>query len=327
VTDGEYKVDASIGFDMVTGYAMSGEGASPGHNVTSAVYDAILFFLWKASPPTIDVEALACGGPKTALLKVFPAKKFSAEYSGGSGDKYLGTVEASCAILKKVCEVAQRIARWLGGEFEAKFLVGLKVAFELQYKKCKEEKISGFGKDMYSPSRVGLAWEFSVAASPLIGLKGKITGSLLNFVVPGMGQAVAQGLRRAEIGNVDLTLSASISSSVNVSVGLDEYDYPTKTGTKITISSSISLALEIGLASFKIVEFKATYTAKFTATFRLGDRPNVLQQLIPEGKCELELKITLFPDKWYEIEAFSMTPEWAKFKFEGKPIDVMMVPT
>ena len=41
--------------------------------------EIMMFWAWKAFPPTIDVEATSCGGSRKAQLKVFPHKKFKFE--------------------------------------------------------------------------------------------------------------------------------------------------------------------------------------------------------------------------------------------------------
>lgn len=303
-----------------------------GKSAAKGAYDVVLLWLLKSNPPTIDVEALGCSGPKTASLKVFPSRKFSFEFDlgapqPGEDTKIFGMVRTACAVLKKVLYVAEKIASIGGQKLAVRFMQGFKLSLTIEYKKCKQEKKSYWGNDMYTPARVNRTWELSVASSPLIGANGKFNISLLNFVIPCMGQTVGEALRRFKIVRADLFFSVAIGCNVSVALGQDEYDAPTKTGAKVSIDCTLAMGLALGTAGIDVLQFRAFFPAKFAVGLFLGDRPGVLLQLAPEGSISSGFELTLFPDRWYEIKLFTAYPEWLRYKYEPKRIDALTMPS
>jgi hypothetical protein len=301
-------------------------------SIGKGAYAAVLLWLMKSNPPTIDVEALGCGGPKTALIKVFPGKKFTFEFDlgapqPGEDSTIFGLVRSACAKLKGALYIAEKLASLSGQQLAVRFMQGFKLSLTIEYKKCTQEKKSYWGNDVYTQARVNRTWELAVSSNPLIGANGKFNISLLNFAIPYMGQTVGEALRRFKIVRADLFFSVAIGCNVSIAVGQDEYDFPTKTGAKVAIDINLAMGVVLGTAGIDVLQFRAFFPGRLAAGLFLGDRPGVLLQLVPEGSVAAGFELALFPDRWYEYKLFTAYPPKLRYNFEGKRIDMLTMPS
>lgn len=308
--------------------------------------EIITFWLWRAAPPTIKVKALSCGATRNAEIKVFPAKKWefelkfesernkaqdyrasqTADQKAKKESDHFDQIITTLTGMKKVATVASRIATLAGQNLEIKFLVGFHVKFEIKYIECTETK-GAFKNSQYTPARVGRDWTLILGAKPLIGVDFSTNIPLINFVVPCIGQFVGDMLRRFKIVRADLVFSCLIGLYVNVQFGKDHYDYAKYAAAEVGVDITLAMSLVIGAAGIDLLEAKIAFPAVFKLKFQTSPKAGVLLDCKPEGQIQCNISITLFPDRWYEIEAGYWEPESLKYKFPfGEPWDLLTAP-
>lgn len=324
--------------------------------------EIIMYWLWRSMPPEIHVNATSCGSARRATLVVYPNKLYKFELSFSKerkkatkyssrqqerqaqreaeraaarkeasyqramarfdkADAYFQAVRAGLKATKTVCDVATKIASYSREKLIIKFLVGFTLKWEIKYKECTQTK-GRFPAKLYTPAHVGRYWCFAVESKPIIGVDGEVNFSLLNFVAPGVGRF----LRRFKIVRADIVFSAIIGLYANVSVARDEYDFCTDPGAEIGIDITLAMALVFGTAGVDVLALKASFPARGTCRFAMSKKPSTLFMCRLEGRIRSNFTITVFPDRWWEIEAVAWAPENLRAEFTGKWNDLFTSP-
>ncbi|MBK8259157.1 MAG: DUF4150 domain-containing protein [Polyangiaceae bacterium] len=277
----------------------------------ASIEAAFAYFLYWAMPVKIDVQAVACGGPRNAQIRVFPKKKVAVEVNfsdkvemdlttngkGKSAQKALAQARSAINKLRGIEWMVKKIAELAKKNISVEFCTEMKVGVEVSFKPCAEEKVGFWGKQ-YTPAHVGMPWKITLTTPTLIGFQIEFEVSILNIVGPGIGEAAATGLRRIGV-KADLVFQGSLQVPLSVSVGADEYGYWTNTGVEIAIKPTFALYVAVS-SGINLFSFGAKFPGSLSAAFTVSDKPKVLMQLQPKGELKTILFLTIFEDTWFE---------------------------
>lgn len=269
------------------------------------------YFLYWAKPVNVNVQAISCAGSRNAQIRVFPKQKVNVEVNfsdsvsmnlenngkGKSAQKAMAAARSAINKLRGIEWMVKKIAELAKKDISVQFCSEMKVAFEVCFKPCGEEKKGYWGK-YYTPAHVGMPWKITITCPVLIGINLEFAVSILNIVGPGIGEAAATGLRRIGV-KADLVFFCQLSVPLNVSVGADEYGYWTNTGVEIAIKPTLGLYVGVG-SGINLFKFGAKFPASLSAAFTVSDKPKVLMQLQPKGELKTVLFLTIFEDSWFE---------------------------
>ncbi len=302
------------------------------------IRELLTYWLWRANPPTITVTATACSGSKDATIKVFPHKKYEFAVSMGrsaqkksdsskAGKDPIDVFKATLMAIKRTTDVASKVAKLAGEKLQIKLMQGFVFKWEIEYKENTETK-GWYRAKKYTPATVGRDWTITFAAKPIIGVDASISFSLLNLVVPCMGQTVGTLLRKARIVRADVVFAAMIGMYANIQFGKDEYDYPKFKGVNIGVDATLSMALVFGTAGIDVLELKAAFPCNFNNNFNTSKKKGCLIAWTPKFTARSNFTLTIFPDRWWEIEAAHASPSWLRIQWPRvpKPIDLFTAP-
>jgi len=291
------------------------------------------YFLYKNNPVNVNVQALSCGASRNVQVRVFPKQKVNVEVNfsesvemnlqterRGRGRRAMASAMAAVGKIREVGWMVQKVAELAQKNCTVEFCVETKIAFEMGYKPCTEEKRGFFG-NLYTPAHVGLPWKLTFSAMKLIGFSIELEVSLLNFAAPFM-PAIVGALRRIGV-KADLVFSAGLNVPLNFSIGQDEYDYWTNTGIEVAICPTLALYLVIqtGVQWIKAgFEFPISLSAAFTG----GDKPKVIMQLQPKGELKVVWTVIVLEDTWFE-SSWNGEIDALRVTWTGPKIDVITV--
>jgi hypothetical protein len=213
---------------------------------------------------------------------------------------------AALQSIKRICEVAQTIARVCGEEMTIIFLKDFELEVVCGYKHNTRNHKSPFRE--YTPATMGQEWELALQALPLLGVDYTAYVSILNFLVPFAGQWVGRILRR--VVRVDLFFGAAIGIIASIASGKDHYDQLIHPSFTLGVDCNLRMGLAAGFAGIDVVRFTAGFPARGQLKFdQPHDRPGVMIQCTPAFRIRAYFTVVLFPDRWYEIEALSASPQ------------------
>jgi len=321
------------------------------------VREAILLWTWYNYPPEISVKAFACGGSRSAKIKVFPSKQFRFEVALGSkrrkkavptnkmqeraaaarekknaarlrNIKRLDKAEAHFQIIYRTLNamrvllgLAEKIADCagpvMGSKLNIEFLKGLKIEFTYEYKECT--KTDGrFPKDKRTPAHVGRAWEIFIGAKPLIGVNGYITFPLLNLGPPGVGWLASKIIK------LEIFFAGKTTISMGGTIGRDEYDYCTSPGAALTGTLRFEAGLDIGLGRWKAIQVAIVFHCAFSGKVCLFIEPDCLIGLKTTASISGSVTVVVNPDGWlFRKELVNWQPEWAQIKLGPKSMTLL----
>jgi len=322
------------------------------------VRDALLFWLWYVSAPEITVKALACGGARTAKIKVFPSREFkfsvdlqkkerakaviTKKQQQGRTDRrearsaqrlqsmqrlnkaeahfkvIYNTLNAMRSLLKLTEKMAACAGPVMGSKLNVKFLYGLKIEAKFQYMECAELK-GRFAKDKRTPAHVGRRWSVFIGSNPLIGVTGYITFPLLNLGPPGVGWLASKIIK------LEIFFSGRTILNVGGTVGRNEYDYCTHSGAKVTGNLRFEAGLAIGIGKWKAIEVKLVFDCGFDGMVCLWkDDPDCLIGARMGGHIEGSVDVVVFPDSWFwRKELVNWRPYWARTRFGPRRLTLL----
>jgi hypothetical protein len=299
--------------------------------------DILSYWLWRAMPPTISVSATGCSGTRKATLKVYPHRTFEFNFGISSLESWGGPMGrnlaqgrrspldnalAALARVKGATDILAKLGELGGYTLKVKLLDGFKFKWQIKYVENTETK-GFFRSKQYTPATVGRDWRIEISAAPLVGAEAKWYISLFNFVVPAMGQAVGNLLRRARIVRGDIEVGGKIEMPLGVSFGKDHYDYPKFNGVFVGCDLEIWAALILGVAGAE-VEFAARFPAVARGYFNTSDKPGTLIEMTPLVSVRTELTITVCAWGWIRWEIATARPQWLSYRWtnSGQPMDV-----
>lgn len=276
------------------------------------------FYQYWRDPCVIKVQAQACGGPKNAELRLFPRSKVDFKLSlatdgaagalkgNKAGQTLRNLIAMSVKKVKKITDVIAKICRLGGYTFTFKFLEGLELAFEMEYLHCDKTLVGEWNQKLYTPAHVGLKWKFELVTNPMLEFGIEIPISLINFILPGIGETAAYWLRKLRI-KADLVFTASLGFNVNVAVGRDKHNEITDQGGGFSIEPKIGAKLALG-AGINIATFYARFDGKFHFQIFVGTAKDVLMAGKYSGEIQPVVGITFLEDSWFE-KTFEAKPE------------------
>ncbi|MEZ4438791.1 MAG: hypothetical protein R3B72_06860 [Polyangiaceae bacterium] len=201
----------------------------------------------------------------------------------------------------KLCEAIGDVA---STPFHAKILKGFKLEVKVQYKRT-ENKMSAMGWREYTTATMGQKWEFTLQVQPLIEVSWTVYFSLLELAGPYM-RALAQAMRRLRIFRVDIFFGINMGAVVGVGAIKDEHDVINLLGKAyVELYANPTMGAVMGGGGVDLIEFRATLPVKCKVDFiKPTERGPVLQSKF-SGQITNNYRCTLFPDRFWEIEAFS----------------------
>lgn len=286
--------------------------------VINSIDAVFAYFLYWAMPVNINVQAISCAGSRNAQIRVFPKRKVAVEVNfsesvsadlttngkGKSAQKAMAAARSAINKLRGIEWMVKKIAELAKKDIKVEFCSEMKVAFEVSFKACAEDKKGYWGKE-YTTAHVGMPWKISISTPTLIGIALQFDVSLINLVAPGIGEGAATALRRCGV-KADLVFKASLKVPLTVSIGADEYGYWTNTGVEIAMNPEFGLYLKLGVG-IDLITFGAKWPGSLSAAFTVSDKPKVLMQLQPKGELKTIFVLTIFEDSWFET---SWEKEW-----------------
>ncbi len=217
--------------------------------------------------------------------------------------------------IKKGLTVAQKIAKVAGQPLVFRFLEDMTIEVILEYLRTKEQE-SAMGWGYYTPATMGQKWTFKFSTFPLLSVKYTVYFSLLNlvtFYVPGLAQA----LRRFRVVRVDLYFSIEFKLSVNLQVIKDQHD-SLSGATEAKANLTAEVGAIVGGAGVDVVQFSVTFPMELSAKFSAPTTKGALATMTPKARITNYYRAVLFPDRWYEIEAFSGTIDGLRYFWNQK---------
>lgn len=244
------------------------ESSTVAASVDMGALRAYLRFL--GSPCMIRVDAVACAGPKTAWVRLFPADPIKASFELGmetqdttsvsqSGrNDFIDAIYDKFGKFRGLCNKIATIVGCAGDiEFGFKIFEGFKLEFELGYKHCTKTLTTRSGDWRSLEAHVGLAWSLKISADTLIGFSVTVKIPVVAlaaafFTGPG-ASVVVRVLRKIEdiVGEdnfrFDLEFTAAISVGLVLDFSSDQHDEASASGT-IELKPTLTIALVLVVA-------------------------------------------------------------------------------
>ena len=277
--------------------------------ITVDVGALLAFLRFRRNPCNIRVDALACAGPKTAWVRLFPKEKVKATFSlgaesedstsvGASGrNDFLDALYRRLGFARRLCNTIARIVGLAGDiEFGFKLFEGFSLEIELEYKHCEKTLTTRAGDWRSDKAHVGLAYLFKVSSAPLIEFSIRVAIPVVAiaaafFTGPG-ASVVVRVLRKIEdiVGDngfrFDLVFRAAISVGMNYEFTIDQHVEGDFTG-QMEIKPTLTIMLELVLLK---AEARAGGTLEGTVTVGTAlPPPTHFMRLVSSGKLEFKV--------------------------------------
>ncbi len=307
------------------------------------IWSLVALWAFYIAQPSIVVSATACAGSRKATLKVYPNRKYEFAVAISSlKAKTEGTAKfekehqtkrspidgavAALYQLKKITDVASKIADLAGYTLKVKLLDGFKLKVALQYIENTETK--GFYTNyQHTPAMVGLNFEVTASADPLVSLEAKFFMSLFNFAAPGLGEGTATLLRRAGI-RADIECGMKLSMLLDFKGGKDEYDYLKFGGVTFGGDLKLWMSLVLGAVIGEVV-LTAEFPGSGRFTFTTGLQHSTLFEVQPVFKIRSEFVVEVRGWGWFSWELARAVPPKlaAEWNNGGKPFGILSLPS
>ncbi len=213
---------------------------------------AIAFWMIEREPPVVNVTALACGGAKHVVLRVFPS-------SALDFDLFTEALNAKFKLIKDLSAIVELISAKFGISASVKFLDSPNFKLSVEYKELTEDK------NTFVKTQVRKSWSLTFSFDPFFEAGVKFTAPILplvaNFGTPALAAAVKWLMDKA---GVALNFFAEIKLSINPNIKAvyDEYDDGYVTGPMCKLDVVFSIGFEVKLSAWGLAE--ARLYADFT---------------------------------------------------------------
>ena len=226
-----------------------------------AVWSFIKFWL---NPCLVQVDAIACAGPKTSWVRIFPHPPIKMSLTVGEETNKTGNtkrkgndfIDWMFSTLGKLRGLTDKIASIVGlighVQFEFQMFTGFKLELELAYKYCTKTLTTRDGDWRHLNNFVGFAWSLSISSAPLIKFGANVAIPVVAlaaalFTGPG-ASLVVRGLRWIEdkIGRFDLNFKATLAVDLSFTGAVDQHEEGSFTGA-LAIKPEISVYLSLSL--------------------------------------------------------------------------------
>lgn len=270
----------------------------------SAADWALLVKAWRIhkAPAEINVRALACGGGQAANIVIKPIGKatftlaFSKEQpEGGSPNERkighnntfrslflcLALLKPPLAVLKAVANIGSNV------KFDYKFLDGVSVEFQLEYKRCTENTTRR--GDSFTTAHIRPWWSIEVAADPLVEVSLAGSVALVDLVqvwLPGAGSAIAKLLKRVKLSLAKIELSLTFKCAVSGQFVWDQNNSLSSSAfiwAKFTLTLALTLKVELSIVEAYIQAF-------VTGELKIGLGPPVVKDSLMQVRFAGEVK-------------------------------------
>lgn len=258
-----------------------------------------------------DAIEKAQAGYDAAMAQFNGAVKWIQSVAGG-----LQTVQSILTTVKSIAEKAK-------APLQVKFLEGFHVRFSLEFVRTKDQW-NYWKTRQFTSSQLGLKWQISVGASPLIGVSYKQYFSLLVFLNAFLPGATAL-LRRFRIVRVDIFLKVEINLKLRIGLEKDEHDTP---GGFANVDTNFtpSMGIAAGGAGIDVLEFSVGLPIRGRLQFYAAVRPGSMITMTPKVDITNYYRLVLFPDRWWEIEAAEGSIRSLFYSWKGKELPLLTSP-
>lgn len=248
------------------------------------------FLKFRGNPCKVQVDAIACAGPKTAWVRIFPHPPIKLSLQVGTETQHTRSVGQSArndfidwvyANFGKLRSLCNKIAQIVGlvGHVDFRFVmfVGFKFELECGYKYVTKELTTKAGDWRSEKNFVGLAWSLTVSSDPLIKFSitiGIPVVALAAAFFTGPGAAVViRGLRWIEdrVGRFSLDFTAALAVGISFNATRDQHEKWSGSG-KLDIKPTLQIALQLSVPKAGIWA-SAGSTLNGKITFTNGEPP------------------------------------------------------
>jgi hypothetical protein len=207
---------------------------------------AIAFWMIDREPPVVNVTALACGGAKHVMVRVFP--QYPVDF-----DLFSEALNAKFKLIRDISKVVEYISGKFGFSFELKFLENPNFKLTVQYKELTEDK------NTFSKSQVRKAWKLTFAFDPFFQVGCKFTAPLLplmaNIASPAVAEVVKVILDKAGI-QINFFAEVKLKLIPSISAVYDEYDEGSVTGPMCKLDIVFSIGAEAKISDWGAAEIR-----------------------------------------------------------------------
>jgi hypothetical protein len=311
--DGKFQLEGSgVGVTGGGGEANTlAKGATPagvrevsqseGATVTTDVGAIWTFLKFRGSPCMVQVDAVACAGPKTAWIRIFPDPplKLTLKVGEETEDKtsvgqsgrndFLDWVYTKFGKLRSLCnKIAQLVGLAGDIEFHFKMFVGFQLDVEVGYKDCEKTLTTRAGDWRSAEAHCGLYWSLKVSSGPLIefGITVKIpvVAIAAAFFSGPAASLVVRVLRKIEdiVGEFNLEFTAKIGVDLDFTAECDQHEVADAGGT-VTIKPELEIALALRVPDRAEARAGGTLAGEVTIGNRIPP-PTHFLKLVSTGK-------------------------------------------
>lgn len=211
---------------------------------------AIAFWMIEREPPVVNVTAIACGGAKHVVLRVFPKDQIVF-------DLFSEALNAKFKLIKDISKLVEYVTGYFGVSFELKFLENPNFKLAVQYRELTEDK------NNYVKTQVRKAWSLSFEFEPFFEVGCRFVAPILPLLAAFASPVIAKGAKwLMDKARVRLDFFAEIKLSLNPSItaNYDEYDVGTVTGPMCKLEITFAIGFQAKVGKWGSAEFRTYVT-------------------------------------------------------------------